>query len=93
MIIDKLKQLFFSINYDYRNYKINNCFYSSSLHTSCAIPLYKQEKFIWSVSVFCFESRISEHYWADSEEELENLLQFLELTCYTYRIKCYSINQ
>ena len=93
MIIDKLKQLFFSIKNDYRNYKIGNYFYRSSLHTSCVIPVYKQEKFIWSVSVFCFESGIPEHYWTESEEELENLLQFLDLTCYTYRVKRYSINQ
>jgi hypothetical protein len=92
-MIKKIKQLYNILKSEIIRVKVDNCFYKCSLSTSCAIPNYKQEKPIWLISVFCFDTFEIEYYWIESEEELAEYLKLLNLNCLTYEVKQYCINK
>jgi hypothetical protein len=91
-MIKKIKQLYNILKSDLIQVKVDNYFYKCSLITSCAIPGYKQEKSVWLVSVFCFDTFEIEYYWIESKEELVEYVELFNLNCFTYEIKHYYIN-
>jgi hypothetical protein len=90
-MIEKMKQLFNNFKNNLIKSRIDNCFYSSSISTSCSFPILSIERKIWRISVFCSESFQLENIWAESEDELNNIISVLELYECFYDYESYII--
>jgi hypothetical protein len=90
-MMNKIKQLLFLIKKDFIQFKFNNCFYNSSLKTSCAIPILRKKRAIWFFEVIHSEDFTASYYWVDEEEDKITLEQDLLNSCEIFRIKEYEL--
>lgn len=89
-MIRKLREIILRYRYAYIKSKIDSLNYSTSLSTSCAVPVLRMRRTIWMVQTICIDNFEVEHHWIDNEEHLKNFVTLLDSSYCVYDIKEYS---
>ncbi len=90
-MIRKLRELFLIYKHAYLKSKIDSLNYSTSISTSCAIPVLRKKTKIWMVECICFDTFQLEYHWFENEEYLNNFVSILDSLNCLYEIKEYEI--
>ena len=76
-MIKRLKDLLFLLKKDILSSRIDRYFYSTSINTSCAIPVLRNKRAIWLFEVLDDEGPEVLYYWADHIDEKHLVEKFL----------------
>jgi len=90
-MIRQIRELICRYKNIYIKNKINSLNYSTSLSTSCAIPVIRMKRKIWMVETVCFDTLQIEHNWFEDETHLAEYLIILKTLDCLYDIKEYDI--
>jgi hypothetical protein len=90
-MIRQFKELIIRYKNAYIKNKIDSLNYSTSLVTSCAIPVLRMKRKIWMVESICFDTFHIEHNWFEDETHLAEYLIILKSLNCLYDIKEYDI--
>jgi hypothetical protein len=90
-MIRQIRELICRYKNAYIKNKINSLNYSTSLNTSCAIPVIRMKRKIWMVESVCLDTFQIEHNWFENETHLSEHLIILKTLDCLYDIKEYDI--
>jgi hypothetical protein len=90
-MIKKLKELLLLLKKDLFDSRVDNYFYSTSITTSCAIPVIRNKRAVWLFQVLHNEDFSISYYWIDNQEEKQLFEQILIDSCEIFVIKEYEL--
>jgi hypothetical protein len=91
MLIRNIRELFCRYKNIFIKSKLDSLNYSTSINTSCAIPVLRIKRKIWMVETICFDTFQIEHLWFEDEKSFQDYLLILDTTGCIYEIKEYDI--
>lgn len=90
-MIRKLRELFLRYKQYYIKNKLDSLIYSTSITTSCAIPVLRKKTKIWMVECICLDTFQLEYHWFENNEHLVQFIDILDSLNCLYEIKEYEI--
>lgn len=91
MLIRKVREFISRYKYAFIKSKIDSLNYSTSINTSCAIPVLRLKRKIWMVETICFDTFHVDRIWFEDEQEFRDYLFILDTTGCIYEFKEYDI--
>lgn len=91
MLMRHIREIIARYRYAFNKRVSDSLYCSTSLSTSCAIPVIRMKRKIWMVETVCFDTFEVEHMWFENEVYLRDYLLILETTGCIYETKEYDI--
>jgi hypothetical protein len=91
MLIRHIREIIARYRYAFNKNKSDSLYCSTSLSTSCAVPVIRIKRKIWMVETICFDTFHIDHAWFEDEQQLRDYLFILDTTGCIYEYKEYDI--
>lgn len=91
MLIRHIREIIARYRHAFNKSMSDSLYCSTSLSTSCAVPIIRMKRKIWMVETICFDTFEVEHMWFEDQKYFEDYLFILDTTGCIYETKEYEI--
>jgi hypothetical protein len=89
MLMRHIREIIARYRYAFNKSVSDSLYCSTSLSTSCAVPVIRIKRKIWMVETICFDTFQVEHVWFEDEKYFKEYLFILDTTGCIYETKEY----